>query len=48
MVMAYKKIKSYELTEAEMRKIWADEYCTEEIFTFDEIRVQFYSEMYNH
>jgi len=46
--MAYKKIKSYELTEGEMRKIWDDEYCTQQIFTFDTIQVKFYSEMFDH
>ena len=46
--MAYKKIKSYELTEAEMRKIWADEYCQKEIETFDGIKVKFYEDMFDH
>lgn len=46
--MAYKKIKSCQLTEAEMRKIWDDEYCTQTILTFDAIQVKFYSEMFDH
>ena len=46
--MAYKKIKSYELTEAEMRKIWADEYCQNEIETFDGVKVKFYEDMFDH
>ncbi len=46
--MAYKKIKSYELTEAEMRKIWADEYCQQEIETFDGVKVKFYEDMFDH
>src|SRR5665213_3281409 len=48
MVMAYRKIKSYELSEAEMRNIWNDEYCKQNIFTFDAILVKFYSEMFDH
>lgn len=46
--MAYKKIKSFQLSEAELRKIWDDEYCTKQIFTFDAILVKFYSEMFDH
>ena len=46
--MAYKKIKSHRLTEVEMRKIWDDEYCTQQIFTFDSIQVKFYSGMFDH
>lgn len=46
--MEYKKIKSYNYTEAELRKIWVDEYCVVDIFTFDAILVKFYSEMFDH
>lgn len=46
--MAYKKIKSYHLTEAEMRKIWDDEYCQAEIETFDGVMVKFYADMFDH
>lgn len=46
--MAYKKIKSYLHSEQEMRQMWSDEYCTQAIYTFDGIRVQFYSEMFDH
>lgn len=46
--MAYKKIKSYQLTPAEMRKIWADEYCQKEIETFDGVMVKFYEDMFDH
>lgn len=46
--MAYKKIKSYQLTEAEMRKIWDDEYCQAEIETFDGVMVKFYADMFDH
>jgi hypothetical protein len=46
--MAYKKIKSYQLTEVEMRKIWDYEYCREEIETFDGVMVKFYADMFDH
>ena len=46
--MAYKKIKSYQLSEAEMRKIWVDEYCQQEIETFDGVMVKFYEDMFVH
>lgn len=46
--MAYKKIKSYLLTEEEMREIWQIEYCQKNIFTFDGILVKFYPEMFDH
>lgn len=48
MVTAYRKIKPYNLTEAELRKIWSDTYCNEPIITFDKIEVQFYSNMFDH
>lgn len=46
--MAYKKIKSYKLSEEEMRKMWQEEYCQQEIYTFDDILVKFYPEMFDH
>ncbi len=48
--MAYKKIKSYNLSEAELRQLWADEYCDKEnpIYTFDHVLVTFYSSMFDH
>ncbi len=49
--MEYKKIKPQklvELTESDFRKIWDDEYCTQQILTFDAIQVKFYSEMFDH
>jgi hypothetical protein len=46
--MAYKKIKSYDLTEAELRKIWKDEYCENEIITFDGVTVKCYEDMFDH
>ena len=46
--MAYKKIKSHQLTEAEMRKMWDDEYCKEDIQTFDGVMVRCYADMFDH
>jgi hypothetical protein len=48
MVMGYKKIKSFELSESELREIWLIEYCSEPIETFDGIKVRFYPSMFNH
>jgi hypothetical protein len=50
--MAYKKLKPHLIDEskreAEMRKIWHDEYCINEIETFDEVKVKFYDDMFDH
>lgn len=48
--MAYKKIKSYLLTEIQLRQIWSDEYCdkAKPIVTFDDVVVSFYSNMFDH
>ena len=46
--MEYKKIKSYNYTEAELRKLWSDTYCVAPITTFDGIEVKFYSNMFDH
>lgn len=48
--MSYKKIKSYKFSEAELRQMWADEYCdsTKPIYTFDNFLVTFYESMFNH
>lgn len=46
--MAYKKIKSYQMTEAELRQLWSDTYCNDPIITYDGIEVKFYSNMFNH
>ncbi len=34
--------------EEEMRGIWSEEYCKKEIFTFDEVLVMFYEDMFDH
>lgn len=46
--MAYKKIKSFLMTEAELRQLWSDTYCNSPITTFDGIKVKFYSNMFDH
>jgi len=46
--MAYKKIKSYQMSEAELRQLWSDTYCNSPITTFDGIKVKFYSKMFEH
>jgi hypothetical protein len=46
--MAYKKIKSYELSEIELRQKWKEEYCTNDIYTFDKVLVNFYEDMFDH
>ncbi len=48
--MAYKKIKSYNMTETELRQLWKDEYCdkSKPIHTFDNILVTFFENMFDH
>jgi len=48
MVMAYKKIKPYTLSEKDLRKIWREEYCEQVIYTFDKVLVKFYEDMFDH
>ncbi|MFM8739943.1 MAG: hypothetical protein ACKOC0_07025 [Cytophagales bacterium] len=48
--MAFKKIKSHKMTEAELRQLWRDEYCdvTKPIYTFDNVLVKFFEDMFDH
>lgn len=50
--MAYKKLKPHlikeEYLEAKMRKLWHNEYCVNPILTFDDVKVHFYEDMFNH
>lgn len=46
--MAYKKIKSYNFSEEKLRQIWKDEYCRNDIETFDGVMVRFYEDMFDH
>ena len=48
--MTYKKIKSYEMSEADLRALWKTEYCdpAKPVLTFDGIRVKFFPDMFDH
>jgi hypothetical protein len=52
--MVYKKLKPHKMDvatrEAQLRKIWKDEYCDKEkpIHTHDGILVSFYEDMFDH
>lgn len=46
--MEYKRIKPYNYSEDELRRIWREEYCEPEIYTFDNILVKFYEDMFDH
>lgn len=48
--MAYKKIKSHKMTEAQLRQLWRDEYCypTEPIKSFDDVIVRFFESKFDH
>lgn len=48
--MAYNKIKSYKMTEKQLRQLWSDTYCdhTKPIYTFDGVLVKFYDNMFDH
>ena len=46
--MVFKKIKPQLLSEVDLRKIWRDEYCEQDIFTFDKVQVKFYEDMFDH
>jgi hypothetical protein len=46
--MAYKKIRPHQLSEEDLRKIWREEYCEQGIFTFDNVQVKFYEDMFEH
>lgn len=46
--MSYKKIKPHNFSEDELREIWRAEYCMQAIHTFDNVRVKFYEDMFNH
>ena len=46
--MVYKKIKSFMMSETELRQLWSDTYCNSPITTFDGIKVKFYSNMFEH
>lgn len=48
--MSYKKIKSHQMTEPQLRQLWKDEYCNPAIpvHTFDKVLVKFHEAMFDH
>jgi hypothetical protein len=46
--MEYKKLKPQNMSEEELRQLWKTEYCISEILTFDNIKVKFYEDMFDH
>lgn len=48
--MAFQKIKPHRMSEPELRKLWKDEYCdvTKPIYTFDNVLVKFFEDMFDH
>jgi len=48
LVIVYKKIKPYRYSEEKLRQLWSKEYCEQKIFTFDNIEVKFYEDMFDH
>jgi hypothetical protein len=48
--MEYRKLKVQNLTETDLREKWKEEYCDslKPIFTFDNILVQFFEDMFEH
>ncbi len=47
--MAYKKLNPRKIpSEEELRQMWSDIYCEKPITTFDNIKVYFYSNMFDH
>lgn len=48
MVMFYRKVKAFKFSENELRNIWREEYCGQDIYTFDKVLVKFYEDMFDH
>lgn len=46
--MKYKKLKVIELTDKELIELWRKEYCSQQIYTFDGMRVKFFPDQFNH
>jgi len=47
-MMKYQKIKPQNFQEDELRKIWREVYCENDIPTFDNVKVRFYEDMFDH
>ena len=46
--MSYRKIKPQNCTEEQLRELWRNEYCNQPIYTFDNVAVKFYEDMFDH
>ena len=46
--MEYITINSIDYSEAELRKLWLEEYCNQEVITFDGIKVKFFEDKFDH
>lgn len=47
-MMKYQKIKPQNFSESELREIWKEVYCEHDIQTFDNVKVRFYEDMFDH
>ena len=45
--MEYITINSIDYSEAELRKLWLEEYCNQEVITFDGIKVKFFEDKFD-
>lgn len=48
MALEYKQIVVKDYTEDELRELWRQEYCRQEIYTHDGVRVKFYDSNFDH
>ena len=48
MALEYKQIVVKNYSEEELRELWRQEYCRQEVFTHDGIRVKFYDSNFDH
>lgn len=46
--MHFKKIKSWMMSEDDLRELWRVNYCLEPIITFDRMVIRFYEDMFDH
>jgi hypothetical protein len=44
----YQQLVAKDYTEENFREIWHERYCNQEIYTFDNIRVKFYDNNFDH
>lgn len=48
MALEYRQIVVKDYSEEELRELWRQEYCRQEIYTHDGIRVKFYDSNFDH